>query len=69
MARKKIKPEVEVEDVKIEEAPTFSTEQILQSKRFRKDRYIVSAVLETGEKYTLEQVETAITEFKKRGVQ
>ena len=69
MARKKINVEPEIEVVIEKKEPTFSKEQILESKRFRKDRYIVSAVLETGKEYTCKQVEDAVTKFKKRGVQ
>lgn len=45
--------------------PVFSKESLLKSKRFRDQRDLVSAVLEDGAEYTIEEAENLITEYMK----
>ena len=45
--------------------PKFSKEALLNAKRFRKDRDLVSAVLEDGVEYTISEVEEKIEKFLK----
>ena len=45
--------------------PTFKKEAFLNAKRFRKDRDLVSAVLEDGVEYTVSEVEEKIEKFLK----
>lgn len=45
--------------------PVFTKEALLNSKRFRKQRDMVSALLRDGEEYTISEVDTIIEKFKK----
>lgn len=45
--------------------PMFTKEALVNSKRFRDERDIVSALLENDGKYTISEVETMITEYMK----
>lgn len=45
--------------------PVFSKDSLLNSKRFRDNRDIVSALLEDGVEYTISEVETMIAEYMK----
>lgn len=45
--------------------PVFAKEALLNSKRFRKQRDLVSALLKDGEEYTISEVDTIIEKFKK----
>ena len=43
----------------------FTKEALVNSKRFRNERDIVSALLEDGVEYTISEVEEMITEYLK----
>ena len=43
----------------------FTKEALVNSKRFRNERDIVSALLNDGEEYTISEVEGMITEYMK----
>ena len=43
----------------------FSKMQIVNSKRFKENRDLLSAILEDDRVYTLEEIEVRIKEFKK----
>ena len=58
MARKK-------QETIINESKEFSKKQIVSSKRYINHKDLLNAILEDSEKYTLEQVEEKIKEFKK----
>ena len=45
--------------------PKFTKEALVNSKRFRDERDIVSALLEDGVEYTISEVETMIMEYMK----
>lgn len=45
--------------------PKFSKEALLNARRFRKDRDLVSALLEDGVEYTVSEVESKIEKFLK----
>lgn len=45
--------------------PKFGKESFLNSKRFRNERDLVSAVLEDGVEYTASEVEEKIAEYMK----
>lgn len=49
-------------EIKIEK---FSKMQIVNSKRFKENRDLLSAILEDDSVYTLEEIEVRIKEFKK----
>lgn len=43
----------------------FSKLQIINSKRFRANKDLLNAILDNEKKYTLEEIEELIKEFKK----
>lgn len=43
----------------------FTKEALVNSKRFRNERDIVSALLNDGEEYAISEVESMITEYMK----
>ena len=45
--------------------PTFAKEALVNSKRFRNERDIVSALLKDGVEYTIAEVEGMIEKFMK----
>ena len=45
--------------------PKFSKEALVNSKRFRNNRDLVSALLEDGVEYTISEVEVMITNYLK----
>ncbi len=45
--------------------PKFTKESLLNAKRFRDQRDLVSALLEDGEEYTVSEVEEMITNYLK----
>ena len=45
--------------------PKFAKEALVNSKRFRNERDIVSALLKDGVEYTVSEVEGMITEYMK----
>nr|DAZ41857.1 MAG TPA: hypothetical protein [Caudoviricetes sp.] len=45
--------------------PKFSKEQVLAAAKYRENRDLVDALLDDGEKYTLEQVDKMIEDYKK----
>lgn len=45
--------------------PMFTKESLVNSKRFRDKRDIVSALLKDGAEYTISEVETMITKYMK----
>lgn len=45
--------------------PTFTKESLLNSKRFRNERDLVSALLIDGKEYTISEVEGMITKYMK----
>ena len=45
--------------------PTFSKEALVNSKRFRNERDLVSALLKEDVKYTVSEVEGMITNYMK----
>ncbi len=47
------------------DANAFTKEQILTSARFRERRDIVDALLVTGERYTMAEVEERIEKYRK----
>ena len=47
------------------EEPKFTKEKLVNSKRFRNECDIVSAVLMDGVEYTIPEVENKITEYMK----
>ena len=56
--KKKVAAEVTME-------PKFSKESLINSKRFRHQRDVASAVLADGEEYTITEVEVMIAEYMK----
>lgn len=45
--------------------PKFTKESLVNSKRFRHERDVVSALLEDGKEYAISEVEVMITEYMK----
>ena len=45
--------------------PAFTKEALMNSKRFRNERDLVSALLEDGKEYTIPEVEDAIAKYMK----
>lgn len=45
--------------------PKFTKEALVNSKRFRNERDVVSALLEDGVEYAVSEVEVMITEYMK----
>lgn len=45
--------------------PKFTKESLVNSKRFRDERDLVSALLKDDVEYTIQEVETMIMEYKK----
>ena len=45
--------------------PKFIKESLVNSKRFRNERDLVSALLEDGAEYTISEVETMIAKYMK----
>ena len=45
--------------------PVFTKEALMNSKRFRNERDLVSALLEDGKEYTIPEVEDAIAKYMK----
>lgn len=45
--------------------PTFSKESLVNSKRFRNERDLLSALLKDGVEYTIPEVEDMIMNYKK----
>ena len=45
--------------------PKFTKEILVESKRFRNERDLVSALLEDGEEYAISEVEGMIMEYMK----
>ena len=52
----------------VAEEPKFIKEALMNSKRFRGERDIVSALLEDGVEYTVSEVEAMIAEYMKGSV-
>lgn len=50
------------------QAAGYTKDQIVQSSRFAQHRDVVSAFLEDGKTYTLQQVEDVINDFLKKEV-
>lgn len=48
-----------------DQAPKYSLEQLKASKRYVNRRDLISALLEPGRAYTLNEVDTLIEEFMK----
>lgn len=46
-------------------APTFSREQLLQSKKYAQQKDLLNALLKTDHDYTLQEVDTMIANFLK----
>ncbi len=46
-------------------APTFSREQLLQSKKYAQQKDLLNALLATDREYTAAQVDTVIDDFLK----
>ena len=59
------KTENEAAAVKKEAAPTFTKDQLANSKRYAGLRDLVSVLLEDGKQYTLAEVDEKIETFKK----
>lgn len=49
----------------VEQAPTFSKDQLLRSQKYAKRRDLLDALLENGKEYTLEAVDSKIEKFMK----
>lgn len=47
---------------------TYDKESLVNSKRYRDKRDILTALLEVNKRYTLEQVNSLINSFLKKGV-
>jgi len=45
--------------------PVFTKEQILDAKKYRHDKDVVSALLKDGERYTISEVDAKIEKFMK----
>lgn len=45
--------------------PKFTKDSLLNSKRFRNERDLISALLEDGVEYAIPEVEEMITNYKK----
>ena len=45
--------------------PTFAKEALVNSKHFRNERDVVSALLKDGKEYTIKEVEGMIAKFMK----
>ena len=52
----------------VAEEPKFTKESLVNSKRFRGERDIVSALLEDGVEYAVSEVEAMIMEYMKGSV-
>ena len=52
---------------KVEETPKYTKENIINSKRYLINKYLLNVILEEKE-YTLQEVEEEINKFKKRKV-
>lgn len=69
MATKKKKSEVEVPtkdkiiNVKDDESPRFSFEQLVQSNRYKKHAYILEVKLDKDVTYTLAEVDKVLSEM------
>ena len=75
MATKKKKPEPQVEvatepvvgdkviNVKCDESPRFSFEQLVQSNRYRKYAYLLDVKLDKDATYTLAEVDKILSEM------
>lgn len=50
------------------ETAVFTKEQLKESRKYRKDKDILSVVLEKGKSYTISEVDTLIKQFKERKV-
>lgn len=59
MAKKKEATETTVAEAK----PTFTKREFVKSNRFAKHRDIINVLLEDDKKYTIEEVETTISDF------
>lgn len=46
-------------------APTFSREQLLQSKKYAQQKDLLNALLKADHDYTLQEVDTMIANFLK----
>lgn len=68
MSKKKTTDEMTVETATEKTAvvhePTFTKAQIINSKRFRKFKYILAACLEDDKKYTINEIEKIIKGVK-----
>lgn len=53
------------ENTAVENAATYSKEQILQSAKYAKRRDLLNAVLEENRAYTLDEVDARIEKFMK----
>lgn len=66
-----VEPKIEaVEEPKVVEKPVkrFTMEQFYNSKKYSKYKNIIKVVLKKGEKYTYEEAERKIEEFKRKVV-
>ena len=67
MATKRKKSEVETEDkiinVKRDESPRFSFEQLVQSNRYKKYAYLLEVKLDKDATYTLAEVDKILSEM------
>lgn len=60
-----------VNESKIEattEIPTFTKEQLRNSRKYRNEKDILGVVLEDGKDYTIEETDKLIKDFKERKV-
>ena len=50
------------------EMPTFSKEQLRNSRKYRNEKDILGVVLNDGKNYTIEETDKLIKEFRERKV-
>lgn len=58
-------PTKDASEVKTSKAPRHTREQLMASKRYANRRDLISALLEPGKTYTLDEVDALIEKFKK----
>lgn len=65
MSKKITTDEITAEPVKKASEPTFTKEQIVNSKLFKHRRYALAACLEDDKKYTIKEAEKLLNKFSK----
>lgn len=50
-----------------ENVPTFSKEQLINSKKYSNRQDALGTLLDDGEQYTIKQVDSILDEFMKKG--